>query len=121
MQDWEKLWSAGTYNVRYPNENVIRFVMRYCRGTALKVLDVGCGCGNNFMPVVDLECIPVGVDISQYALDLAAEHYPSSELHRYEFGNKLPFVKIEEIRKTLQEVNRVLKDTGYFYISIFLY
>lgn len=82
--DWREVFDKGIYSTAYPHSEVIPFL---CRNTkpGMRVLDVGCGLGNNFLPIVDRDATPVGIDISPLALEGARARYPRAELHQYRF------------------------------------
>src|SRR2546421_3471976 len=81
---WIEIHDANIYKIQYPWSTVVSFVCKHVH-KGMRVLDIGCGLGNNFQPVIDRGAIPVGLDISKTALKAAAEKYPSAELHPYLF------------------------------------
>ena len=81
---WEEVYDSNIYTIQYPWSTVVSFVCKHVR-KGMRVLDVGCGLGNNFQPVVDRGAIPVGLDVSETALNTAAEKYPTAELYPYRF------------------------------------
>ena len=81
---WEEVYDANIYTIQYPWSTIVSFVCKHVQ-KGMRVLDVGCGLGNNFQPVVDRGATPVGLDISKTALKIAGDKYPTAELHRYRF------------------------------------
>src|SRR5690348_13062557 len=93
---WEDVYDADVYTIRYPWSTVVSFVCKYVT-KGMRVLDVGCGLGNNFQPVVDLGATPVGLDISKTALKTAKEKYPTAELYPYRFEERWSAIPDESI------------------------
>jgi ubiquinone/menaquinone biosynthesis C-methylase UbiE len=81
---WVEVYDSDVYTIQYPWSTVVSFVCKHTK-KGMRVLDVGCGLGNNFQPVVDRGGIPVGLDISATALAKARDKYPTAELHEYKF------------------------------------
>ncbi len=135
--NWEEVYSENSFRNKneYPSEDIISFMMRnygsFDDRSKLNVLDLGCGWGNNlkFLNEKGFSC--VGVDISKTAI----QHCNSSgyDAKQCDF-KKLPFDEnffdvvidrqaiqhnaIEDIKKTICEVHRVLKQDGTFYTII---
>lgn len=83
---WVEVYDSSVYTIQYPWSTIVSFVCKYARN-GMKVLDVGCGLGNNFQPVLDRGATPVGIDISGTALKAARAKYPKAELHQYKFDD----------------------------------
>lgn len=81
---WAEVYDDNIYTIQYPWSTVVSFVCKYTR-PGMRVLDVGCGLGNNFQPVLDRGGTPVGLDLSTTAIEKARAKYPSAELHNYRF------------------------------------
>jgi ubiquinone/menaquinone biosynthesis C-methylase UbiE len=81
---WVQVYDDNVYTIQYPWSTIVSFVCKHVQ-KGMRVLDIGCGLGNNFLPVVDRGAIPVGLDISATALQAAGEKYPTAELHPYRF------------------------------------
>src|SRR5690348_8068660 len=127
---WEDVYDADVYTIRYPWSTVVSFVCKYVT-KGMRVLDVGCGLGNNFQPVVDLGATPVGIDISKTALKTAKEKYPIAELYPYRFeepwtaipsasidvaydSKGLTCSPIESVRAGLASIHRCMKPGSKF-------
>lgn len=128
--DWKEVFDRGVYTTEYAHSEVIPFICRNTR-TGSRVLDVGCGLGNNFLPIVDRGGVPVGIDLSEVALRTAAKKYPTAELHQYRFDDawsnigdasidlafdskSLTTARIGEIRTAMASVYRCLKPSAKF-------
>jgi ubiquinone/menaquinone biosynthesis C-methylase UbiE len=132
--DWEEVYSADTFRDKneYPSEEIVSFIMRNYGASDHKelihVLDMGCGWGNNLKFLKDKGFSGVGVDISKTAI----QHCKSSgyiasvcDFSKLAFSdNSFDIVfdrqaiqhnTIDNIKKTLNEVKRVLKKGGVFF------
>lgn len=128
---WNDLWKKRIYNVKYPQDEIISFLYRNAKHIKnKKILDVGCGQGNNFQPIIDLGGKCVGIDISKIATKKALESYPESFVYTKSFEDRWPIeknsislgfdrlsmtcTKKNVIEKGLSEILRVLKPRGIF-------
>ncbi|MBL7051298.1 methyltransferase domain-containing protein [Candidatus Woesearchaeota archaeon] len=94
------------------------------------ILDVGCGVGIHAAEYAKSEATVVGVDISKTMIKLAKERFSDTQFF-IASADKLPFKdktfdvvtsslmvsNIKNLKKTFQEINRVLKKRGLFYYS----
>ena len=132
--DWEEVYSADTFRNKneYPSGEVVSFIMRNYGALGHKelihVLDMGCGWGNNLKFLKDKGFCGVGVDISKTAVQHCKSSGYTASVCDF---SKLPFSDssfdivfdrqaiqhntIESIKKTLNEVKRVLKKGGVFF------
>lgn len=128
------LWcnAPGGMPEHYPDEEVVRFLMRH-KGKKLKVLDLGSGSGKNTVAVAELGFETHYVDYAQPGLEYTAERlkrYGRTGIgHRVDFSaEKLPYADasfdlivaiqvfdhllIKDARALRAEVLRVLKPGG---------
>jgi|ETNmetMinimDraft_33_1059910.scaffolds.fasta_scaffold30690_1 ubiquinone/menaquinone biosynthesis C-methylase UbiE len=145
---WDKSYKNKDNYLFYPNEEVIRFVNKYIeRKTTLTTknknkyfLDIGCGSGRHIKYIVENGYFCYGVDISSKALN-----YAKSFLDLNGYNNKqfklvncnssqipLPSTSIDyivaeaaldsmpdiDIKKTIDEAQRLLKSGGLLYCSL---
>jgi len=132
--DWEEVYSADTFRDKneYPSEEIVSFIMRNYGASehkeVINVLDMGCGWGNNLKFLKDKGFCGVGVDISKTAIQYCKSSGYTASVCDF---SKLPFSDssfdivfdrqaiqhntIENIKKTLNEVKRVLKKGGVFF------
>ena len=132
--DWEEVYSADTFRNKneYPSGEGVSFIMRNYGALGHKelihVLDMGCGWGNNLKFLKDKGFCGVGVDISKTAVQHCKSSGYTASVCDF---SKLPFSDssfdivfdrqaiqhntIENIKKTLNEVKRVLKKGGVFF------
>ncbi len=133
--DWYNLnasqYSKSTENI-FLHHNIDKFTS-LLPPNAL-VLDAGCSAGRDMNVLTQKGLRTVGVDLSSGLLKVGKEKYPSMNLIQANFL-KLPFANnsfngiwanaslvhleaIEDVRNTLNEFNRVLKDTGILYTYV---
>lgn len=109
-------------------------------GRAGKCLDLGCGIGRHLIYLDEMEMEPFGIDLSDYAINYAKEWFRvvnrehlvdrltvgSVDVLPYENGffdfvishGVLDSMEFKTAISGVQEVNRVLKDDGYFYFDV---
>ena len=97
-----------------------------------KVLDLGCGYGCYTHDFNSIHADVIGVDGSSSMIKLAKEKYPSLQFDVYDIEQPLPYpdnsfdlvfcnqvlMDIKNIASVIQEVQRITKDKGLFYVSI---
>ena len=138
---WETdIYSQGQALNRYPFDLVVSFVYRhYPRNKAcgnVKILEIGCGAGNNLWFAAREGFSVTGIDGSASAIEFACKRFAADGLkgdfHVGDFIN-LPFqdnsfdIVIDRAaltcsgataaRSTIQEVRRVLLPEGKFYFN----
>ena len=73
IETWDEQYKIGAGLRYWPDESALGFIARRVQPSA-RVLDVGCGVGNNLLPLALSGITAYGIDTSQPALDLAAAH-----------------------------------------------
>lgn len=138
---WEKIFSERTPTL-YPYDSVVSFVFRNFpkdkQKDSIRVLDVGCGGGNNLLFVAELGFKAYGIDGSANAINIAKQRFDqkklSAELYVGDF-KQLPFepnffdlvidrgaiccVDKIGVQRTIQEIHRVMISGGIFYSSTY--
>lgn len=139
-QNWEKFHKEKLQHnfPRWPNEVMLKLAYgRYLENPmtikeGMKVLDIGCGFGNNLLPFLESGCACYGTEVTEETAALAqrlAEErgYSCNIVHGY--NQKLPYddntfdlllsINVihyektrEDIDASFQEYCRVLKDDG---------
>jgi len=73
---WERIFTALRYETHYPFEIVIRFILRHYpreqERKNVKILEVGCGLGNNLRFIASEGFDAYGVDVSRTAIERAS-------------------------------------------------
>ena len=115
--------------VEYAHVCRYNFAAKHLQG---RVLNVACGSGYGNRILADAGCLPVGVDLYQEPLDIAATHFPYGEYHRGDaqhlqgfgdasFDGVVSFETLEHVSDpflTCQTFKRVLKAGGILIGSI---
>ncbi|EPY2277516.1 class I SAM-dependent methyltransferase [Clostridium sporogenes] len=139
---WEKIYNEGNQLNRYPYDSVVTFIYKnYPRDVEkknIKILEVGCGAGNNLWFAAREGFNVTGVDISKSAIDYAKRRFNDENLlGNFIVGNfnKLPFnsetfdlvidraaltyLNLYECKTAIDEINRVLKFGGKLFFNPF--
>jgi SAM-dependent methyltransferase len=130
---WDKLYEAGSNDLRYPNDVFVRFCSRYLNvDTDRKILDYGCGTGANLVHLAQAGFDVSGVEISDHALQKAASRIAekglAADLRCIRAGDVLPFPPARfdaviawqvlcyndwnSLKSAVQELERVLRPGG---------
>lgn len=129
---WEKLHEQSRFRPKYPSEEIVQFTFRnFKRDGKEKVLDLGCGAGRHIYFMANEGIDVYGCDISReginYTRELLKRNNLSASLNVASI-DKLPYednffhglisygvlyyCKIEQIKKAISEIYRVLKQGG---------
>ena len=137
---WESIYSEGKALNRYPFDFVVQFIYRnYSRSkprSETKILEIGCGAGNNLWFAAREGFSVAGVDGSPSAVEYARKRFAEDglkgDLRVADFAS-LPFLDntfdfvldrasltcstFEAAQKTVAEVRRVLAPGGKFFFN----
>ena len=139
---WEDIYSRGEQLNLYPYDRVVAFMMRHFakrrKTETIKVLEIGCGAGNNLWFAAREGFDITGLDASADAISFAQSRFQQDQLEgRFVVGSfsDLPFedqefdlvidraastnVNLEIAKTVISEVKRVLKAGGIFYSEVF--
>ena len=111
------------------------FVDTLAQNNCRKVLDLGCGTGNDVRRLANLDHQVTGLDFSKIALDIArSKRNPRAGFVRADMGTGLPFLKgcfdavfsnvalhmFDDMitRAVIQEVKRILRPSGIFIFHV---
>ena len=136
-QEWEESYSSQKIQNKnqYPSEEVIFFLMHRFSSlphkSNIKILDLGCGWGNNLKFYQDKGFSYFGVDFSESAIEHCKKDHKNvfcCSIDELPFeSNKFDVVidrmaiqhnPLEIIQKIFFEVKRVLKKEGVFYSNL---
>lgn len=138
---WDNLNKEPRHRIKYPAENVIRFVRRNfrCDGTE-NVMDLGCGAGRHVIYLADNNIIPWGGDFATSGVAYTKELLKQLGYSKYcenvveTTTDDLPFedgffdglicwgvlcyMDIAHVRESVKEIYRVLKRGGLALVHI---
>jgi len=137
---WEGIYSEGRALNRYPFDSVVQFIYRsYSRAkprVETKILEIGCGAGNNLWFAAREGFTVFGIDGSPSALEYAQKHFADEGLigdlrlgdfvklpykdNTFDFvidRAALTYVGFSDAHKTIAEVRRVLIPDGKFFFN----
>lgn len=137
MKQWDKIFKKEGKVFLKPREEMPELVELFKKRGVKKVLDLGCGSGRhtvylakNGFDVYGLDVAPVGLKITK---DWLKQKNLRASLKLGSFFKKLPYKnnyfdaivavqaishgKIENIRKVIKEMERVLKPNGLIFIA----
>jgi ubiquinone/menaquinone biosynthesis C-methylase UbiE len=139
---WEKIYSEGMQINRYPYDAVVTFIYRnYPRNIKrknVKILEVGCGSGNNLWFAAREGFNVTGIDVSESAINYARNRFEDENLiGNFVVGNleELPFdndtfdfvidraalsyINFNTCKQVILDINRVLKVDGKMFFNPF--
>ncbi|MBQ4836976.1 class I SAM-dependent methyltransferase [Pseudoalteromonas luteoviolacea] len=139
MASWESIYQAGKQLNRYPFSDIVSLIFQMKRDNpALKVLELGCGAGNNvvFMASESVTC--AAIDCSKSAIDFAQARLSERNLNadlKVGCFTDLPWpdecfdlvidrsalncVPKPQIEVALQQVLRVLRPKGRLFSQMY--
>jgi ubiquinone/menaquinone biosynthesis C-methylase UbiE len=138
----EEIYGQGQHLNRYPFDNIVTFIYRnYPRDKErhdVKVLEVGCGSGNNLWFAAREGFSVTGIDGSKSAINYVKDRFKNENLEgTFIVGDftMLPFkdeqfdividrgsivcVNLDGAKKAISEVARVLKHEGLFFLNLY--
>ena len=133
MADWETLYKEKGIIQKEPSKFVKEAVEFFKQQNLEKILDLGCGTGRHALYLLKQGFKVYGCDASESALKIAKEIIKNVEFKKcdmtslpyednYFDGILCHFViqhgKIEQIKKAISEIYRVLRKDGILYLSV---
>ncbi len=131
---WEKNYKNKRYN-KYPFDSVVSFIFRNFNNKKrdkIKILDLGCGGGNNSYFIASEGFDLYAVDGSNESINITRNKLPFYDKNKIikSYFQKLPFRKnffncvidrqslscneIKDIKKIVSEIYRILKNNGKY-------
>ncbi|APF24538.1 class I SAM-dependent methyltransferase [Clostridium butyricum] len=129
---WGNLHSQSKFRPKYPSEIVVQYVFRnFKRDGKTKILDLGCGAGRHVFFMANENINTYGVDISKEGVEYTNEvlrklklkgtivegiisklPYESNFFDGLISCGVLYYCTMDEIKKSVKEIYRVLKNNG---------
>ncbi len=140
---WNDIYDKGHQLNKYPYSSIVSFLFSEAKplqsdGSQTKLLEIGCGAGNNLWFAAREGFDVTGLDASQSALDFAQKRFKEDGLQgKFDFGDftELPYedqkfdIAFERAalcqtpkplaRKAIKEISRVLRPGAIFYAEIY--
>lgn len=114
-----------------PSQNLPELIMLLSRKA--KVLDAGCGPGDDSAELLSLGHEVIGIDISEKMLEIAQKKAPNATFIKQDICNldfpansfdaivasySLTYISKKNVKKCLEGFNKALKENGLLYISV---
>ena len=138
MKQWNKIFKKHGKIFLEPHEDMERVVDLFKKHGVKKILDLGCGTGRHIIYLAKNDFKVYGIDIAEQGIEITKEWLEEEKLQAdLKVGSiykKLPYKdnffdavistavihheKIENIRKAILEIERVLKPNGLIFITV---
>lgn len=138
MKQWNKIFKQKGRSYTSPQNNMPKIVKIFKDHNVKKILDLGCGAGGNLVYLAKRGFEVYGIDIAKEGIKVAKDWLKENNFHtNLKVGNiykKLPYndnffdavisvrvlhhARIEDIRRAIKNVERVLKPNGLIFITV---
>lgn len=138
MATWEQMFRNWEHVWKEPNTFVIKLVPILKKKKSKRILDLGCGAGRHLVYLGKRGFVVVGSDLSPSALKLSQERLEKEKVKNYTLiehnMTRIPFPnnhfdavisinvlhhdKLKNIKRTVDEVRRILKKNGLFLATV---
>lgn len=139
--NWNEIYKRGGifdyYDMLKPHSDMARIIRLFKKRDIKKVLDIGCGLGNNLIPLMENDFEVAGIDMSADAIqkfkksldkihkEISLKVAPFEELP-YKDGEfdgvicvqTLSHGKTKNIKKGIEEILRVLRKGGVAFLTV---
>jgi ubiquinone/menaquinone biosynthesis C-methylase UbiE len=134
---WDKIFKVKGKVFLKPQPDIPKIVKLFKKRGLKRVLDLGCGSGRNLIYLAKQSFDAYGIDIAKHGIEIAKKWLKKEGLKaNLKVGNiykKLPYKdnffdaiisvrvinhgKIQDIRKLIKEIERILKPKGFIFIT----
>ncbi len=138
MKQWNRIFKKQGRVFLEPHEDMVKVADLFKKHNFRKILDLGCGTGRHVIFLARKGFKVSGIDIAEQGIKITKEWLKSeklqADLNIGSIYNKLPYKnnsfdavistntihhgKIENIRKSVREISRVLKPGGMIFITV---
>jgi len=138
MKQWNEIYKKKGKVFLEPQEDIPGMVKEFKKHGVKKILDLGCGTGRHLVYLAKKGFEVYGIDIAEEGIKQAKQWLKSERLKANlkisSIYEKLPYEnnffdavistytihhqKIEKIRKTIKEIERILKPGGLIFINV---
>lgn len=138
MKQWNKIFKKHGKVFLKPQEDISRIVKEFKKHKFKRILDLGCGTGRHLVYLAKKGFEVYGIDIAEEGIRQTKQCLKREKLHvnlkigsiykRLLYKNDffdavistltIHHQKIENIRKTIREIERILKPGGFVFITV---
>jgi ubiquinone/menaquinone biosynthesis C-methylase UbiE len=138
MPDWDQIFTERGRVFTNPHSHIERVVELINENEGSRILDLGCGTGRHIVHLSRLGFDMYGFDASQKALSLTEEWLAKENLEanicKHQMQRTFPYDDnffdavisiqvihhnlIKDIRKTINEIERVLRSSGILFVTV---
>lgn len=131
---WNNQWQRQMTENPIYDSWLDKYMDLFMKAKAAKIIDLGCGQGNNTLYLTEKGCRVIACDISEVAIERVKNHIPQAETMIFDMLDGLPFksnsIKIviadlclhyftwKETVHIAQEINRILVDGGNLLLRV---
>jgi len=135
---WDKIFNLKGRVLIKPQPDLPKIVKLFKKKGVKKILDLGCGSGRHLVYLSKKRFEVYGIDIAKHGIEIAKKWLEKEKLKaNLKIGDiykKLPYAnnffdalisvrvithgKIKDIRKTIKEIERILKPKGLIFITV---
>jgi ubiquinone/menaquinone biosynthesis C-methylase UbiE len=138
-RQWDQIYLGNDRFHEQPHPHLQKFLTLLKHRSAYKVIDLGCGSGNEIVELAKAGMNVLGLDFSPAAVDLAQKrlqekglrgraaiadlHEEIKAIKEAEFDaclaiNSLQYKSVAEFKSTLKEIRRILKTKGLLFLVV---
>lgn len=138
MKQWDRIFKKEGKIFSKPEKEIVKIVKIFKKRDIQRILDFGCGSGRHIVYFVKKGFDVYGFDITEEGIKITKDWLKKERLKANlkigSFNRKLPYkdnffdavistnaihhAKIEDIRKEIKEIERILKPKGLIFITV---